>query len=547
MNNNIEKINKKVDAALILASGMGLRMAPLTYDTPKCMLMVNGERLIERQIKQLKEKNINEIIIMVGYLKETFEYLVDKYNVKLVYNNEYNSKNTLSTLYKAIPYIQNKNIYISVADIYLAENVYNEYEKETHFKGKYIKEQNNEWPCTLDENDNIIKIDMSGKDKYCMVGIAYFDKNDTPRLFSYCDKYYHQKGTEKWYWEEIIDRHLFEFKDYKMYKLPEGAFNEFDTFDELKSYTYDKTKYGSTALSFVANAFKVDESYIENITLESKGMTNRSYIFSIKGNNKKYIARVPGVGTNEYVSRENESDALLALQDKNITEKIIYIERKTGYKIAEYYENVKLIDSTKDSDLIIAMNALKKLHDTNIQVQSRNSLNDLINRYVDLIIKYKIENKIPEFNNIQTRVKDMTKFINTLNRPISFCHGDANPNNMLKLSDKVLLIDFEYATMSDPLIDIALFADYEGFAVDKTLKLYKTYKNIDVNNKLFNGLDENNENKLYLSYIALAAIYGAFWGIVNEHLSKLEFKEYINNQLKIFNDAYNNFMEVNKC
>lgn len=547
MNNHIEKVNKKVDAALILASGMGLRMAPLTYDTPKCMLMVNGERLIERQINQLKEKNINEIIIMVGYLKERFKYLTDKYNVKLIYNDEYNSKNTLSTLYKAIPYIKNKNLYISVADIYLAENIYNEYEKETHFKGKYIKEQNNEWPCTLDENDRIIKIEMSGKDSYCMVGIAYFDKNDTPKLFSYCDKYYHQKGTEKWYWEEIIDRHLFEFEDYKMYKLPEGAFNEFDTFNELKAYTNDKTKYGSTALSFVADAFNVDESCIENITLESKGMTNRSYIFNINGNNKKYIARVPGVGTGEYVDRENESEALLALQDKNITEKIYYINKKTGYKIAEYYENVKVIDSSNENDLHIAMNALKKLHDTNIKVKSKNSIPDLIHRYENLITKYKLENKLQNFNDMKNKIINLSKYVKELNRPISFCHGDANPNNMLKLKDRVLLIDFEYATMSDPLIDIALFGDYEGFEVEKTLKLYDIYKNIDINNKFFDNLNDKNKKLLFLSYIALAAAYGAFWAIVNEYLSKLEFKEYTNNQLNIFNDAYNKFLEVKKC
>lgn len=57
--------------------------------------------MIERQIKQLHAANIRDITIVVGYLKEKFEYLIDKYQVKLLYNPEYSCKNTLATVYRA--------------------------------------------------------------------------------------------------------------------------------------------------------------------------------------------------------------------------------------------------------------------------------------------------------------------------------------------------------------------------------------------------------------------------------------------------------------
>lgn len=88
----------KVDNAVILACGMGIRLAPLTYEMPKSFLKINGQPMIERQIEQLKEVGINDITIMVGYLKEKFDYLIDKYDVKLVFNEEYQDKNTLATL-----------------------------------------------------------------------------------------------------------------------------------------------------------------------------------------------------------------------------------------------------------------------------------------------------------------------------------------------------------------------------------------------------------------------------------------------------------------
>lgn len=73
----------KVDGAVITAAGFGSRFVPLTFETPKGLLEVFGERMIERQIKQLHEAGITDITIIVGYLKEKFEYLIDKYQVKL--------------------------------------------------------------------------------------------------------------------------------------------------------------------------------------------------------------------------------------------------------------------------------------------------------------------------------------------------------------------------------------------------------------------------------------------------------------------------------
>lgn len=79
--------------AVITAAGFGSRFVPLTFETPKGLLEVFGERMIERQIKQLHEAGITDITIIVGYLKEKFEYLIDKYQVKLLYNPEYATKN----------------------------------------------------------------------------------------------------------------------------------------------------------------------------------------------------------------------------------------------------------------------------------------------------------------------------------------------------------------------------------------------------------------------------------------------------------------------
>ena len=79
--------------AVILAAGFGMRMVPINLTTPKAMLEVKGERLIERLIRQLQEAGITDITVVAGFLKDEFEYLIDDFNVRLVINKEYAGKN----------------------------------------------------------------------------------------------------------------------------------------------------------------------------------------------------------------------------------------------------------------------------------------------------------------------------------------------------------------------------------------------------------------------------------------------------------------------
>ena len=90
--------NKAPQNAIILAAGFGMRMVPINTQSPKALMEVNGEPLIERIIKQLHEVGVMNICIVVGFMKEQFEYLIDEYGVELIVNEEYSSKNNLHSL-----------------------------------------------------------------------------------------------------------------------------------------------------------------------------------------------------------------------------------------------------------------------------------------------------------------------------------------------------------------------------------------------------------------------------------------------------------------
>lgn len=98
---------RKPKNAIILAAGFGMRMVPINLETPKALLSVNGERLIERIIEQLDSIGITgyNIHIVVGFMKEKFEYLMDKYGVDLIVNSNYAKFNNMNSLFLASKYI----------------------------------------------------------------------------------------------------------------------------------------------------------------------------------------------------------------------------------------------------------------------------------------------------------------------------------------------------------------------------------------------------------------------------------------------------------
>ena len=133
----------KVDNAIIMAAGTASRFAPLSYEKPKALIEVRGEVLIERQIRQLREAGIEEVVVVTGYEAEQFEYLKDKYGVVLINNPYYLTRNNNSSIYAAREYI--KNSYICSSDNYFMDNPFKSEVDESYYAAVYIEGETGEW------------------------------------------------------------------------------------------------------------------------------------------------------------------------------------------------------------------------------------------------------------------------------------------------------------------------------------------------------------------------------------------------------------------
>ena len=279
----------RIDNAVILAAGMSTRFVPLNYETPKGLLEVKGEKLIERQIRQLHEKGIKEIIIVVGYMKEKFEYLKDKYGVTLVYAENYATKNNYDSVYAAREYL--KNTIITSSDLYFENNIFQTYAYDSYYCTIYIDGKTAERGIRTNEDDKIIKTMYGDKcyDIWVTLGYAFYSKQFSERMISIIEEIKDFPETANMFWADIQDEHLGELYMYAK-RCKASDINEFDSLEELREFD-EKYRFnsGSKILSDICSILSIHEDDIKNLVSLRRF---KESMFKFKVNGADYICDV---------------------------------------------------------------------------------------------------------------------------------------------------------------------------------------------------------------------------------------------------------------
>lgn len=229
----------KVKRAIFLAAGFGSRLVPITLNTPKPLVLVKGKRIIETLLDAVVAADIEEIIIVTGYLNEQFEVLKKKYpNIKLIINDMYNEANNISSAYLVRDLI--KNAYVLESDLYLYNpKLIRKYEYHSNFLGYYVN-RSDDW-CIETKNGIIVKEKIGGENCYQMVGISYYDEEDGKKIEKDMKDVFESPGGKEKYWEQVILDVC--KKHYNIYirECHKEDIIEIDTFNELKAIdkTYD--------------------------------------------------------------------------------------------------------------------------------------------------------------------------------------------------------------------------------------------------------------------------------------------------------------------
>jgi len=218
--------------AILLAAGMGTRLRPITNETPKSLIKIKGEPLIERQIKFLREVGVQEIVVVTGYLNEKFNYLEEKYNVKLVNNDKYDIYNNIYTMYLVREYLS--DAYVIDADTYLTENYLEKNLKtSTYFAGKKTV-NTEEWMLIFDETDKVHDIKISSGEGYVMSGVSYWAKEDGEFLKNKLEEIINLDNWQNLYWDNIAKDNL-KNMNVHINKINCDSWFEIDSLEDLKT------------------------------------------------------------------------------------------------------------------------------------------------------------------------------------------------------------------------------------------------------------------------------------------------------------------------
>lgn len=518
--------NNKPRNAIILAAGIGLRMTPINNNSSKGLLYVNGKTLIENTIMRLNEVGINNIYIVVGYMKEQYEYLIDKYNVHLIVNNKYLETNNVYSLYLARNYIDCS--YVIPCDLYFDYNPFSSIEIGS-------------WYLIDSENkiDTLYKITKSGnvtisKKKqlnYKPLGIAYFNSFHSNLLKNGLNNIEKEVFYKKhYYWENFAFNVMnIEFHS----NFSKGLCVEINNYEDLRDIDENSISLKSDIIDIIQESLNVTIKDINNITLSKKGMTNRSFLFEIK--NQKYIMRIPGEGTDHLINRKEEGEVYSVINDLNISDDVIYFNSDNGYKLTKFIEKSRVCNLNSIDDLNKSMELLKKFHSYKLKVNHYFDLYEKIEFYESLWGNH--QSLYNDYLTTKENIYKLKSIVESLPQEVGLTHIDAVPDNFLIYEEegieKVKLIDWEYASMQDTHLDIAMFciySMYEKKQVDQLIDIY--FKN-------------KCSKKIRIKIYCYIAISGLLWSNWCEYKYTLgvEFGEYSLAQYRYAKEYYKLVME----
>ena len=249
----------KVDNAIIMAAGYSARCMPLSNILPKGLFRVKGEILIEREIRQLQEAGIKEIIVVTGFMQEKFQYLREKYGVILIHNDDYDKYNNIASLYKAQNYM--KNSYILCSDNYYADNVFHKYVYSPYYSCVYSEEYCDEY-CVLKEDKDgyITSIKRGGEKAWYTIGDCFFDREFSDTFVKYMNEEWNDMNTRNMLMDDFHIQHIDELK-LKKVEREKNKVLEFDTLEEFKQFDSSFEEFMNENLDQSNEVIKVFSKY----------------------------------------------------------------------------------------------------------------------------------------------------------------------------------------------------------------------------------------------------------------------------------------------
>lgn len=493
----------RVQNAIIMAAGLSSRFVPLSYERPKGMLRVKGEVLIERQIKQLLNRGITDITVVVGYKKEYFFYLAAKYGVKILVNDAYAEKNNSWTLWLARN--QLGNTYVCSSDDYFTDNPFERYVYKSYYAAEYVGGPTDEWCLGTDPDGRITSVSVGGHDSWIMLGQVYFDRQFSKDFIPLLGDALKQPGSNGKLWEAVYVDNL-EALDMEIRRYPEGVIHEFDSLAELESFDPEFiSNVDSAIFDNIVSVLGCRREEIRDFYPLKQGITNLSCHFTTDGG--EWVYRHPGVGTELLINRRDEVAALKVAHEIGVDDTFVFEDPRRGWKISRFVPNSHQPNPHDPAQAGRMMRMARLVHTSGAAVENRFDFGDEARRYASLL-RRRGPIDIPGYDEMAEKVARLEGCVRADGALTCLCHNDFFALNFLvDADDKYYLIDWEYAGMGDYANDFGTFAVCDQLDEGEMRTALEAY---------FGRTPTEQEWRHNLAHVALAGWCWYLWALLKE-------------------------------
>jgi thiamine kinase-like enzyme/choline kinase/predicted transcriptional regulator len=446
--------------AVILAAG-----SRRDFPIPAGLMPIDDITLINRNIEILKENGIDHIVIVTGFNHEVFQGNSEYSNIKFVNNDKFKWTGSMASLALAQDFITDDFLLIE-DDILIEERAYKEVlshpqrdcvlitnesgsgdEAFVEIRNGYLHKISKDIHHFNQVDGEMIGFSKLSYDVYTKMVNEYKVNNKNPYMnYEYMlldvSRYFNigYLKMNNLIWGEVDNQQHYDMvtnKTYPILKRKEAEFREFI----IKGY--------------LTEALEIENDDIQDIQAFG-GMTNKNYKVLI--NDKEYVLRIPGNGTEQMINRKEEMVNSSIASELGIDTDIIYFNADTGVKITELISNAETLTgktAKRQDNMVLTTDLLRKLHNSGESMANDFNVFEKISNYENLMIEVKGQ-PYEHYEEVKKQVLRLKEVYQGMNITLSPCHNDLVPENLVKSgSEKLYIIDWEYAGMNDPMWDVA--------------------------------------------------------------------------------------------
>ncbi|NLY35693.1 MAG: phosphotransferase [Tissierellia bacterium] len=467
----------KIHQAVILAAG-----ERKDFNKPAAFLEIEETVIIKRLLKILKDKGLEKIIIVVGYKSEYFDRL-DPNDLEILYSDRFKWTGSMHSLSLVENYIDEDFLLID-GDLIFEERAIDYLLKTKNKNTLVIVNESGQGGEKLVEtrNKNVFRI---SKDIHQLSSIdGEFIGLSRIAIDTYRDMLKDFKSSKNPYLHyEYVLMNVKNSHDIGYGKIDELVWSQLDTqrdLENLKSQIYPRLKkreaqFRQAQIKNIFLEIMGDQYEIEGKIEKLGGMNNNNY--KVSTNLRDYVLRLPGRGSNESVNRDSEAFNSSVAREMGIDCKTVYFDEKSGLKITEYIEEAETLNvktARREDNMEHMAGTLNILHHSGRSFyrdfEPFKEMEEYINtaRREDTTLLENYENLDGTLAFLKSEIK---------RQKIDYvpCHLDAWPENFVKGTQQIYLIDWEYSANYDKLWDVVSIGLECEYTEDEAELFYSKY------------------------------------------------------------------------